>query len=151
MAVGRFEEWLRRAGLELEVCRFPEGTRTAEEAARAIGCRVEQIVKSLVFVADGQPLLVLVSGANRVDPAKLGALLGAPAKKADADMVRRVTGYPIGGVPPFGHAARLPAYLDQDLLRHPVVWAAAGRPDACFPISPKRLRELAAATPAELA
>jgi prolyl-tRNA editing enzyme YbaK/EbsC (Cys-tRNA(Pro) deacylase) len=141
-AVSRFEEWLRSAGLDLEVRSFPEGTRTAEDAARAIGCQVGQIVKSLVFTANGAPVVALVSGANRVDTGKLAEVAGGPVGKADADTARSATGYAIGGVPPFGHATRLAVYVDRDLLSYEVVWAAAGRPDAVFPIQPARLREL---------
>jgi prolyl-tRNA editing enzyme YbaK/EbsC (Cys-tRNA(Pro) deacylase) len=141
-AVSRFEEWLRSAGLDLEVRSFPEGTRTAEDAARAIGCQVGQIVKSLVFTANGAPVVALVSGANRVDTGKLAEVAGGPVGKADADTARSATGYAIGGVPPFGHATRLAVFVDRDLLSYEVVWAAAGRPDAVFPIQPARLREL---------
>jgi Cys-tRNA(Pro) deacylase len=151
MAITRFEEWLRAAGLELEVQRFPQQTRTAGDAARAVGCDVAQIVKSLVFTADRRPVVALVSGANRLDTAKLATLVGAPVAKAGAELARTATGYAIGGVPPFGHASQLPVYLDRDLLRFPVVWAAAGRPDAVFPISPERLRQLSGATVADLA
>jgi prolyl-tRNA editing enzyme YbaK/EbsC (Cys-tRNA(Pro) deacylase) len=146
----RFEAWLKSAGLELEVRRFPEGTRTAEDAATAIGCEVGQIVKSLVFTAGGEAVIALVSGANRLDPARLGALAGGRAGKADAEQVRSATGYAIGGVPPFGHARRLLVFMDRDLERYGVVWAAAGRPDAVFPITPARLVELSGAQVAEL-
>ncbi|MBO0683539.1 MAG: YbaK/EbsC family protein [Candidatus Dormibacteraeota bacterium] len=147
----RFEQWLKSAGLEIEVRTFPEGTRTAEDAARAIGCEVGQIVKSLVFTAGGTPVVALVSGTNRVDTRKLESLAGAPVGRADAAAVRAATGYSIGGVPPFGHSTPLPVYLDRDLLGHAVVWAAAGRPDAVFPIEPARLRELSGSVVAELA
>jgi prolyl-tRNA editing enzyme YbaK/EbsC (Cys-tRNA(Pro) deacylase) len=150
IAPSRFEAWLRSVGLELEVRRFPEGTRTAEDAARAIGCEVGQIVKSLVFTAGGEAVLALVSGANRLDLERLGALAGGRAGKADAELVRAATGYAIGGVPPFGHARRLPVFMDQDLERYDVVWAAAGRPDAVFPITPRRLAELSGALVGEL-
>jgi len=142
------------AGIEtfgLEIRRFPEGTRTAEDAARAIGCEVGQIVKSLVFTAGGRPVLALVSGANRLDPAKLAAVAGGPVEKADADTARQATGYAIGGVPPFGHARPLPVFMDRDLERYDLVWAAAGRPDSVFPITPVRLAELAGARVEELA
>jgi prolyl-tRNA editing enzyme YbaK/EbsC (Cys-tRNA(Pro) deacylase) len=140
--VSRFEEWLRSAGLDIEVRSFPQGTRTAEDAARAIGCEVGQIVKSLVFTANGAPIVALVSGSNRVDTGKLAEVAGGPVGKADAGTARSATGYAIGGVPPFGHATRLAVFVDRDLLAHEVVWAAAGRPDAVFPIQPARLREL---------
>jgi prolyl-tRNA editing enzyme YbaK/EbsC (Cys-tRNA(Pro) deacylase) len=149
-AVSRLEEWLRSAGLDLEVRTFPQGTRTAEDAARAIGCQVGQIVKSLVFTAGGSPIVALVSGSNRVDTGKLAQLAGGPVGKADADTARSATGYAIGGVPPFGHATALSVFVDRDLLSHEVVWAAAGRPDAVFPIQPARLRELSGGIVADL-
>jgi Cys-tRNA(Pro) deacylase len=144
MAAGmtRFEAWLRDQGVDVEVRTYPAGTRTAEDAARAIGCEVGQIVKSLVFTAGGEPLVALVSGANRVDLRRLEALTGAAVAKADAEVARTATGYSIGGVPPFGHAAPLPVFMDRDLERYEVVWAAAGRPDAVFPIAPARLVDL---------
>jgi prolyl-tRNA editing enzyme YbaK/EbsC (Cys-tRNA(Pro) deacylase) len=129
-----------RAGLELEVRRFPEGTRTAADAARAIGCEVAQIVKSLVFVADDSPVLALVSGANLADTDALARELGAATvRRATGDEARTATGYAIGGVPPFGHATSTAVVVDRDLLRHEVVWAAAGLPDAVFPITPDDL------------
>ena len=146
----RFERWLRSAGLELEVRRFPEGTRTAEDAARAIGCEVGQIVKSLVFTSGGRPVIALVSGSNRLDPTRLSALTGGETGKADAETVREATGYAIGGVPPFGHLRELPVFMDRDLERYSVVWAAAGRPDSVFAIAPGELAELSRATVAEL-
>lgn len=142
------------AGLEaydLDIRRFPAGTRTAEDAARAIGVSVGQIVKSLVFLAGGRPVVALVSGSNRLDPVRLAAVAGGEVEKADAEVVRRATGYPIGGVPPFGHAEPLPVFMDEDLLGHDVVWAAAGRPDAVFEIRPERLRELSGAQVVPLA
>ena len=151
MSSDRFSDWARSAGLDLDVRRFPEGTRTAEDAARAIGCEVAQIVKSLVFAVDGRPVLALVSGANRLDPAKLAGLAGGKVERADAGAVREATGYAIGGVPPFGHATALRTWMDADLERFEVVWAAAGRPDAVFAISPARLRELSGAEVADLA
>ncbi len=129
---------------------FPTGTRTAGDAARAVGCDVGQIVKSLVFVAGGNPVIALVSGANRLDETRLGAAAGKPVTKADAEMARTATGYSIGGVPPFGHATELPVFMDRDLLAHPVVWAAAGRPDSVFEIEPERLRDLSKATVVDL-
>lgn len=142
----RLTELLR----EFPVERFPEGTRTAPDAARAIGCQLGQIVKSLVFVAGSTPVMALVSGSNRLDPAKLSALVGAPVAKADAELTRFETGFAIGGVPPFGHHRQMAVYMDQDLLQYELVWAAAGRPDSVFAINPRRLVELAAAIPADL-
>lgn len=150
-AASRFETWAREAGLDIEVRRFPQGARTAEEAAAAIGCAVGQIVKSLVFTAGGRPVIALVSGANRLDTDLLGAAAGGgPVAKADPALVREATGYAIGGVPPFGHATELPVYCDRDLLVYAEVWAAGGRPDAVFPISPQRLLEVSGAIAIDL-
>ena len=148
--MSRFEAWLVDSGAGIAVKQFPAGTRTAVDAANAIGCEVGQIVKSLVFVAGGRPVVALVSGANRLDERSLASVAGAPVAKADADTVRTATGYSIGGVPPFGHATDLPVYMDRDLLGHGVVWAAAGRPDSVFEISPQRLLELSRAEVADL-
>ena len=142
--------WLAESGIGVAVKQFPEGTRTAVDAARAVGCQVEQIVKSLVFVAGGRPVVALVSGANRLDEKRLAALAGEPVTKADAETARTATGYAIGGVPPFGHATDVPVYMDRDLLGHGVVWAAAGRPDSVFEIAPGRLRDLSQAVVADL-
>jgi prolyl-tRNA editing enzyme YbaK/EbsC (Cys-tRNA(Pro) deacylase) len=142
----------RRAGLELEIRQFPEGTRTAEDAARAIGCTVAQIVKSLVFMADDEPVLALVSGADRVDVDRLAAATGAAAtRRATGDEARSATGFAIGGVPPFGHGSSLTVLVDRGLLRHEVVWAAAGLPDAVFAIAPADLVRISGARVAELA
>ena len=136
----RVAEAGRRAGLELEVRRFPEGTRTAEDAARAIGCDVAQIVKSLVFMADRRPVIALVSGADRVDTERLAAAAEvAAARRASGDEARTATGFAIGGVPPFGHARELTVLVDPGLLEHELLWAAAGLPDAVFPIRPDDL------------
>lgn len=127
-------------GLALDVREFPDGTRTADDAARAIGVAVGQIVKSLVFLADGSPVLALVSGANQLDEAKLARAAGATTTgRATADQVRQVTGYPVGGVPPFGHATDLPTFVDEDLLAHDEVWAAAGTPHLNFAVSSAEL------------
>lgn len=142
----------RRAGLELKIRHFPEGTRTAEDAARAIGCTVAQIVKSLVFMADEQPVLALVSGADRVDTARLAAAMEATTtRRASGDEARSATGFSIGGVPPFGHGSSLTVLVDPGLLAHDVVWAAAGLPDAVFPIGPDDLVRVSGARVAELA
>lgn len=140
------------AGLAIEVVRFPEGTRSAADAARAIGCDVGAIVKSLVLDSSQGPVLVLTSGANRADEAKVAALLGRErVRRADADAVRAATGYPIGGTAPFGHPARLPTLLDRDLLGFDTVWAAAGTPDTVFAITPHDLRAATGATVADIA
>ena len=139
------ERFLARAeglGVEVSVSEFPEGTRTARDAAAAVGCDVDAIVKSLVFVADGRPVLVLVSGGGRVDERRLATMLGAEeVRKADADEVRDATGYAIGGTPPFGHTGTGvdAVLLDPTLLEHDVVWAAAGTPTAVFPVPPAQL------------
>ena len=112
---------------------FPAGTRTAADAAAAIGCEVGAICKSLVFRVGDEPLLVIASGANRVDERRLGAV------KADAAFVREQTGFAIGGVPPYGHARPLRTILDEDLLAYETVWAAAGSPTSVFPIAPEEL------------
>ena len=146
----RFESWLATTDFGVTVKEFPQGTRTAEDAARAVGCDVGQIVKSLVFVAGGRPVVALVSGANRLDEGRLAAIAGEPVAKADAETARAATGYSIGGVPPFGHATEVPVFMDSDLLAYGVVWAAAGRPDSVFEIEPERLRELSNAVVSDL-
>lgn len=151
-ATERVAEALRARGVTPEIREFPQSTRTAEEAAAAVGTTVGQIVKSLVFLADARPILVLVSGANRVDLIKLARICGArAAHRAAADEVRRVTGFAIGGVPPVGHATPLPVYIDRDLLQHDVVYASAGTPTAVFAIDPRSLQALAGAAAADLA
>lgn len=148
----RFETAAHDRGLDLEVRHWPEGTRTAADAANAVGCDVSQIVKSLVFVADDDPVVALTSGANRVDVDKLAAAVGAGGvRKADADEVRDATGYAIGGTPPFGYPRPLAVVIDEDLLAHDVVWAAAGTPETVFSIDPAILREASEATVADIA
>ena len=141
-------------GLNIEIVTFEQSTRTAEDAAAAIGCEVAQIVKSLVFTAADQPLIVLVSGSNQLDTGKLATLLGIGkkrVKRADAEVVKTATGYSIGGVPPFGHASVLPVYVDQDLLRYEVIWAAAGTPNTVFAITPEELLRASGGIVANLA
>jgi len=117
----------REAGLEITTRRFPEGTKTAADAATAIGVSVGQIVKSLVFGVDSEIVMALVSGSNQLDEKKLAvAAGGAKCSRVDADAVRAATGYPIGGVPPFGHSTQLRVFVDPDLLQYDEVWAAAG-------------------------
>lgn len=119
---------------------LPDSTRTAAEAAASVGCEVGQIVKSLVMrTAAGEPVLVIASGANRIDEAKVEAIVGDEVAMADADFVRERTGYAIGGVPPLAHATQLAVIVDPDLQRYDEVWAAAGTPRAVFPISPDEL------------
>lgn len=144
--VVRVREAAGAGGVPIEVRRFPEGTRTADDAARAIGCGVEQIVKSLVFVADDRPVVALVSGADRVDTERLAEAIGATsARRASGEEARLHTGYPIGGVPPIGHRSDVTVVLDAHLLGHRVVWAAAGLPDAVFEIEPQTLARISGA------
>ena len=134
-------------GLDLAVREMAQPTRTAEEAASACGVTVGQIVKSLVFVGadSGKPYLLLVSGTNRVDEKGVAAHLGERLKRPDAEAVRTLTGFAIGGIPPFGHATRLTTYMDRDLLQYDVIWAAAGTPRAVFRTDPAALRDAAGA------
>lgn len=151
-AVDRFVERAIALDVTPEVQEFPDGTRTAVDAANAVGCEVGAIVKSLVFVADGRPVLVLTSGAHRVDEARLAAFLGAGSvRKADADEVRSATGYAIGGTPPFGHETELPVLIDPALFTHPLVWAAAGTPRTVFPLAPDELVRASRAREADVA
>jgi prolyl-tRNA editing enzyme YbaK/EbsC (Cys-tRNA(Pro) deacylase) len=148
----RFAAAAAALGLRPDVHRFPEGTKTAQDAARAIGCDVAQIVKSLVFVAGDRPVLALTSGANRVDTEKLATLAGAAtSRRATPEEVREATGFAIGGTPPFGHPSPLPTFVDRDLLAFDTVWAAAGTPDAVFPLRPEDLLELSGGVEADLA
>ena len=148
----RFAAAAAALGLTPDVHRFPAGTKTAVDAARAIGCHVAQIVKSLVFIAGDRPVLALTSGSNRVDTAKLAALAGAPeVRRATPEEVREATGFAIGGTPPFGHPAPLRTFVDRDLLPYATVWAAAGTPDAVFPLTPDVLVSVADAEVADLA
>ncbi len=139
-------------GITVEPVEFPEATRTAEDAAAAIGVAVGQIVKSMVFLVDGQPVVALASGVNRVDEQKLAdAAGGSSARRPDANAVRAATGFPIGGVPPFGYPAPLPTFVDEDLLAHDVVWAACGMPHVNFACNPKDLVGATGATVCDLA
>jgi prolyl-tRNA editing enzyme YbaK/EbsC (Cys-tRNA(Pro) deacylase) len=149
----RFAAALARLGLDQVAIRaFPEETRTAAQAAKAIPCNVNQIVKSLVFEADDEPVLVLIDGASRVDTERVRAELGARrVGRATAQTVRAATGFAIGGVPPFGHVTRLRTLADQGLLCHETVWAAAGTPHTVFPLSPGDLVSHAGATLADVA
>jgi prolyl-tRNA editing enzyme YbaK/EbsC (Cys-tRNA(Pro) deacylase) len=150
--VARVVEAAAAAGVGIEVDRFPAGTRTAGDAARAVGCDVGQIVKSLVFIADGAAVIALVSGVNRVDPAKLATAVGASdARRADGDEARAATGVAIGGVPPFGHVRPVAVVVDRDLLAHDRVWAAAGLPDSVFAIEPAALVSVSGGSVADLA
>jgi prolyl-tRNA editing enzyme YbaK/EbsC (Cys-tRNA(Pro) deacylase) len=141
-----------RYGIAIDVLRFPAGTRSAADAANAVGAQVAQIVKSLVFMADGAPVIALVSGSDRLDPARLAATLGvARVDRATGDEARAATGYAIGGIPPFAHDQELRVVMDARLLRHDTVWAAAGLPDAVFAIAPAQLGIAARAHIADIA
>ncbi|MGE5226125.1 MAG: YbaK/EbsC family protein [Planctomycetaceae bacterium] len=143
----RFVQAAQAAGIDPEVRRFPEGTKTAQDAARAIGCDVAQIVKSLVFVADGQPVLALTSGRHRVDTAVLGALCGSEVvRRATPEEARSATGFAVGGTPPFGHPAPVRTFVDETLLSFETVWAAAGTPDSVFPLASTELVRLCGGT-----
>jgi prolyl-tRNA editing enzyme YbaK/EbsC (Cys-tRNA(Pro) deacylase) len=133
----QFQDLLAERGLNLTVLELPDSTRTADDAARALGCKKSQIVKSLVFraVADDRPIVVLASGPNRVNEATIARLVGSPIVKGDADFVKDVTGFAIGGVPPLGHRQKVTLLLDEDLLALDEVWAAAGTPNAVFKIA----------------
>jgi prolyl-tRNA editing enzyme YbaK/EbsC (Cys-tRNA(Pro) deacylase) len=150
-APDRVRAALSAAGVAAHIEEFPSSTRTAQDAAAAVGSSVGQIVKSLVFLAGGAPVLALVSGANRLDPQRLAALTGALIGKADADAVRQATGYAIGGVPPIGFPAPLPTFIDRDLLQYDVVWAAAGTPRHVFPITANDLVRITGGRVADLA
>ena len=141
----------REAGLEITTRKFPEGTKTAADAAVAIGVVVGQIVKSLVFGVDNEIVMALVSGSNKLDEKKLAAAAGgSKCSRVDADAVRAATGYPIGGVPPFCHSTQLRVFVDPDLLQYDEVWAAAGTWNDVFPIAPDDLFRASGAVVADL-
>lgn len=137
----KVQESLKGLGMNCRVVELPGSTRTAADAASAVGCRVEQIAKSIIFrgKTSGKPVMVIASGSNRVNEKKLRDLISEPVKKADADFVRQHTGFAIGGVPPVGHANPIEIFIDQDLMRHEEIWAAAGTPHAVFKLSPQEL------------
>lgn len=140
----RVQEALKALGLPLQVVELPESTRSAAEAAAAIGCGVEQIAKSLVFKTwtTERPVLVIASGTNRVNEKRVGEMLGEPLEKADAGFVRQHTGFTIGGVPPVGHLERLETFIDEDLMQYGEIWAAAGNPNAVFRLVPSDLERM---------
>jgi prolyl-tRNA editing enzyme YbaK/EbsC (Cys-tRNA(Pro) deacylase) len=141
-----------RYGFAPDVREFPEGTKTAADAAAAIGCEVAQIASSIVLVADGEVVVSVTSGANRVDTGKLAELVGADsARMANADEVKGATGWAIGGVPPFCHATEVPVYLDETLAEFETLWAAAGTPSSVFAITADELCEFSGATVADVA
>jgi Cys-tRNA(Pro) deacylase len=138
--VRRVMDAAARLGMTIEPVTFPDGTRTAQDAANAIGVQVGQIVKSLIFAVDGEIVVAYVSGANQLDETKLASAAGgAKCSRVDADAVRDATGYPIGGVPPFGHSTHLRVFVDPDLLQYDEVWAAAGTWHDVFALSPHDL------------
>lgn len=150
----RVQDAGRALDLPIEVVEFEQTTRTAADAAAAVGCTVGQIVKSLVFTIKDEPIICLVSGSNRLDERKLAAWAGVGRKqitRADAEIARASTGYAIGGVAPFGYPAPLPVLCDQDLLAYDIVWAAAGTPNAVFAVKPPALVKATAAIIVDLA
>jgi Cys-tRNA(Pro) deacylase len=147
----RVMEAARERGLEITTKRFPEGTKTAADAAAAIGVSVGQIVKSLVFGVDTEIVMALVSGSNQLDEKKLAlAAGGAKCSRVDADAVRAATGYPIGGVPPFGHSTQLRVFVDPDLLQYDEVWAAAGTWNDNFGAAPADIVRVASGVVTDL-
>lgn len=142
----RFAERVAELGVTVVPREMDDSTHTAHQAASALGCSVEAIVKSLLFIGTSGPVLVLASGPNRVDTARVASVIGEEVSMADARTVKVVTGSSIGGVPPFGHPARLRTLMDETLLTLPEVWAAAASQHSVFPIAPDRLAEVTAAT-----
>jgi prolyl-tRNA editing enzyme YbaK/EbsC (Cys-tRNA(Pro) deacylase) len=139
----KVREALLALGYQFNIIEFQESTRTSGEAAERVGCQIGQIVKSLIFrgQVSGKPVLVLTSGANRVDESRLSHYAGESIGRADADFVRSATGFAIGGVPPVGFAQPLETYLDEDLLQYGKIWAAAGTPNAVFELTPAALEK----------
>ena len=149
-SVARVRAALLAAGHPDTITEFPAGTRTAADAAAAVGCTVAQIAKSIVFRGGERAVVVITSGANRVDPAKAAAVLGVKLARADADWVRAVTGFAIGGVAPIGHITQPLLLLDQDLLALDAIWAAAGTPSNVFQTTPSELQRITGAPAAEV-
>jgi len=135
----KVQNYLDQFGLDLKVRQFPDSTRTAKDAADAVGCEVGQIVKSLIFRSGDKPLLFLVSGKNQLNVQKASLDLGIPIEKANAQFVRDTTGYAIGGVPPVAHAVKMDVYIDEALMAYTHVWCAAGTPHAVFQLESKNL------------
>jgi prolyl-tRNA editing enzyme YbaK/EbsC (Cys-tRNA(Pro) deacylase) len=152
-AVARVRAALAAAGLVAEIVALPAAAPTARAAAEQLGCDVAQIANSLVFrcQASDAPLLVMTSGANRVDPARVAALVGEPIGRADAEFVRRASGFAIGGVAPVGHAAPIRTLIDRSLLGHAEIWAAAGHPHTVFRLTPDELVRITGGSVAEVA
>ncbi len=145
----RFAEAARRLGVVVESVTYPEGTRTAVEAAAAIGCELSQIVKSLLLMGPDGPVLALTAGHNRVDLGRLAQIVGGEVRMANADEARQATGYAIGGTPPFGHPAPILTFIDPAVMGHITVFGAAGTPNRCFPILSEHLCAITEATPAD--
>jgi len=142
----KIQNALRELGYDFNVIEHAESTRTAQEAADRAGCQLGQIIKSLIFKGKttGKPILVLTSGANRVDEKRISEYAGEPIGRADADFVRNVTGYAIGGVPPLAHVQKMETYIDEDLLQYKTVWGAGGTPNAIFELTPEALQKMTA-------
>ena len=140
----KVQDALRARGYPLTVIESEQPTKTAQQAADFAGCLLGQIVKSLIFkgTVTGKPILVLTSGANRVDEKRISAYAGEPIGRADPEFVRAMSGFAIGGVPPVGHLQPMETYLDEDLLQYPSIWAAAGTPNAIFKLSPAQLHQM---------
>jgi prolyl-tRNA editing enzyme YbaK/EbsC (Cys-tRNA(Pro) deacylase) len=140
----RVQDLLTARGFPCKVVEFSESTRTSQEAAERAGCTLGQITKSMIFKGKTthKPILVLTSGANRVDERRIGQYAGEPIGRADADFVRGVTGFAIGGVPPLGHVKQMETYVDEDLMQYSTIWAAAGTPNAIFELTPSQLQQM---------
>jgi prolyl-tRNA editing enzyme YbaK/EbsC (Cys-tRNA(Pro) deacylase) len=140
----KIQDQLKSLGYAYTVVEHSESTRTAQEAADRAGCELGQIVKSLIFQGrdSGKPILVLTSGANRVDEKRISEYAGEAIRRADADFVRAVTGFAIGGVPPVGHLQKMETYIDEDFLQYPTIWAAAGTPNAIFELQTGDLQRM---------
>jgi len=140
----KIQDQIKSLGYDYTVIEHAESTRTAQEAADRAGCELGQIVKSLIFKGkeSGKPILVLTSGANRVDEKRISGYAGEAIGRADADFVRTVTGFAIGGVPPFGHLQKMETYIDEDFLPYPTIWAAAGTPNAIFELETDDLQKM---------
>ena len=149
-AAARFQVALDALGLRRSVIELPVEARTSQQAADAVGVGVGQIAKSLVFMVDGAPVMVIASGVNRVDERKLATLAGGKVRRADADTVKKATGYTIGGVPPFGHDTALRLWIDEDLLGHDLIYAAGGVPECIFPLTPEELLKATGGTIADV-
>ncbi|MGB9707019.1 MAG: YbaK/EbsC family protein [Microgenomates group bacterium] len=139
----KFKEKIKKLGISLKIICLPKSTGTAMEAAWAVGCQLGQIAKSIVFkTGSGKPILVITSGANRVDEKKLAKILGEEVQKADADFVKEKTGFAVGGVPPFGHKQKISTFIDKDLFKFSEIWAAAGDPFSVFKTTGEELQKI---------